>query len=172
MDTSESSTQYDPDDDARPAEPAHKPAHVTADAPRRGWRRWAMDTRPLRRPAYRRLWTSTIVTSVGSQLTAVAVPKQIYDITGSSAWVGCASLAGLVPMVVFALWGGAVADTMDRHGGLGLRHPSGRHGRRSAGGRPHAGPGRRRAGAAALPDLRPAAATGPARQGMLRRRDA
>ena len=54
-----------------------------------------MDTRPLRRPAYRRLWSSTIVTAVGSQLTAVAVPKQIYDMTGSSAWVGIASLAGL-----------------------------------------------------------------------------
>jgi MFS family permease len=73
-----------------------------------------MDTRPLRRPAFRRLWSSTIVTAVGSQLTAVAVPKQIYDITGSSAWVGYASLAGLLPMVVFALWGGAVADTVDR----------------------------------------------------------
>ncbi len=82
--------------------------------PRRGLRRWAMDTRPLRRPAYRRLWSSTIVTAVGSQLTAVAVPKQVYDVTGSSAWVGYASLAGLVPMVVFALWGGAVADSVDR----------------------------------------------------------
>ncbi|MFJ7333294.1 MFS transporter [Streptomyces sp. NPDC101110] len=81
---------------------------------RRGRRRWAMDTRPLRRPAYRRLWGSTAVTAVGSQLTAVAVPKQIYDITGSSAWVGAASLAGLVPLIVFALWGGAIADTMDR----------------------------------------------------------
>ncbi|MFD4789121.1 MFS transporter [Streptomyces sp. NPDC058459] len=84
------------------------------DPPARGWRRWAMDTRPLRIPAYRRLWSSTVVTAVGSQLTAVAVPKQIYDITHSSAWVGYASLAGLVPMVVFALWGGAVADTVDR----------------------------------------------------------
>ncbi|MGC5568664.1 MFS transporter [Streptomyces sp. FR-108] len=82
--------------------------------PRGGWRRWAMDTRPLRRPAYRRLWSSTIVTAVGSQLTAVAVPKQIYDITGSSAWVGYASFAGLLPLVVFALWGGAIADTVDR----------------------------------------------------------
>ncbi|MFF5979070.1 MFS transporter [Streptomyces olindensis] len=100
MDTSESTTgQRDPE-----AEPPR----------RRGWRRWAMDTRPLRRPAYRRLWVSTIVTAVGSQLTAVAVPKQIYDITGSSAWVGAASMAGLVPLIVFALWGGAIADTMDR----------------------------------------------------------
>src|SRR5690349_14072303 len=73
-----------------------------------------MDTRPLRRPAYRRLWSSTIVTAVGSQLTAVAFPKQVYDITGSSAWVGAASLAGLVPLTVFALWGGAIADSMDR----------------------------------------------------------
>ncbi|MFG2942250.1 MFS transporter [Streptomyces sp. NPDC048282] len=104
MDTSESGTQSgtaDPDDTA-------------AAPPRRGWRRWAMDTRPLAVPAYRRLWSSTIVTSVGSQLTAVAVPKQIYDITGSSAWVGAASLAGLLPLIVFALWGGAVADAMDR----------------------------------------------------------
>ncbi|MFF5758674.1 MFS transporter [Streptomyces longwoodensis] len=89
-------------------------AHGPEAPPRRGWRRWAMDARPLGIPAYRRLWTSTIVTAVGSQLTAVAVPKQIYDITGSSAWVGYASLAGLVPMVLFALWGGAVADTVDR----------------------------------------------------------
>ncbi|MFH9661112.1 MFS transporter [Streptomyces sp. NPDC017248] len=89
-------------------------APAAGEPPRRGWRRWAMDTRPLRIPAYRRLWSSTIVTAVGSQLTAVAVPKQIYDITHSSAWVGYASLAGLVPMVAFALWGGAVADTVDR----------------------------------------------------------
>ncbi|MFF9756636.1 MFS transporter [Streptomyces sp. NPDC014344] len=102
MDTSESSTG-----------PRTPEAEREESGPR-GWRRWAMDTRPLRRPAYRRLWASTAVTAVGSQLTAVAVPKQIYDITGSSAWVGTASLAGLLPLIVFALWGGAIADSMDR----------------------------------------------------------
>ncbi|WP_211121867.1 MFS transporter [Streptomyces yatensis] len=85
-----------------------------APPPKAGWRRWVMDTRPLRHRPFRRLWTSTTVTAVGSQLTAVAVPKQIYDITGSSAWVGYASFAGLLPLVVFALWGGVVADRMDR----------------------------------------------------------
>ncbi|MDX3639238.1 MFS transporter [Streptomyces sp. MB09-02B] len=100
-------TQSSAGDDTAPEDDPTAPA-------RSGWRRWAMDTRPLRRPAYRRLWSSTIVTAVGSQLTAVAVPKQIYDITGSSAWVGYASLAGLLPLVVFALWGGAIADTVDR----------------------------------------------------------
>jgi MFS family permease len=72
------------------------------------------DTRPLQHRAFRRLWSSTIVTALGSQLTAVAVPKQIYDITRSSAWVGYASVAGLVPLVIFALWGGAIADSVDR----------------------------------------------------------
>ncbi|MCX4767571.1 MFS transporter [Streptomyces sp. NBC_01275] len=117
MDTSESSTtpEADPDPDSEPdPDPDPEAGPGPQGRARRGWRRWAMDTRPLRRPAFRRLWSSTIVTAVGSQLTAVAVPKQIYDITGSSAWVGYASLAGLVPMVLFALWGGAVADTVDR----------------------------------------------------------
>ena len=76
--------------------------------------RFTIDTRPLRHPAYRRLWSSSLVTAVGSQLTAVAVPKQIYDITGSSEWIGIASFAGLVPLIVFGLWGGAIADAVDR----------------------------------------------------------
>ncbi|MEV5540853.1 MFS transporter [Saccharopolyspora shandongensis] len=73
-----------------------------------------LDTRPLKYPAYRRLWLSNIVTAVGAQFSAVAVPKQLYDITGSSAYVGLAGIFGLVPLLVFGLWGGAIADTVDR----------------------------------------------------------
>jgi MFS family permease len=84
-------------------------------AGRRGpLRRFTIDTRPLRHAPYRRLWNSTVVTSVGSQLTAIAVPYQIYQLTHSSTWVGLASFAGLAPLIVFGLWGGAVADTVDR----------------------------------------------------------
>ncbi|GAA5126318.1 MFS transporter [Pseudonocardia adelaidensis] len=72
------------------------------------------DTRPLRTPAYRRLWTAGIVTVIGAQLSVVAVPAQIYELTGSSAYVGLTGLFGLVPLVVFGLWGGAIADAMDR----------------------------------------------------------
>jgi MFS family permease len=79
-----------------------------------GLRRFVLDTEPLTIRPYRRLWTSTIVTAVGSQLTAVAVPKQIYDVTGSSAYVGLSGLVALVPLIVFALWGGAIADAVDR----------------------------------------------------------
>ncbi|HSP39452.1 MAG TPA: MFS transporter, partial [Frankiaceae bacterium] len=79
-----------------------------------GFRRFVLDTTPLSIRPYRRLWSSTIVTSVGSQLTAVAVPKQIYDLTGSSGYVGLSGLVALVPLIVFALWGGAIADVVDR----------------------------------------------------------
>ncbi len=72
------------------------------------------DTRPLRNAHFRRLWTANIVTVVGAQLTVVAVPAQIYMQTGSSAYVGLTGVFGLVPLVVFGLWGGALADVFDR----------------------------------------------------------
>ncbi|MCX4750720.1 MFS transporter [Kitasatospora sp. NBC_01287] len=73
-----------------------------------------LDPRPLRLPDFRRLYLSSAVTAVGGQLTAFAVPLQLYRLTGSSLWVGLGSSAGLLPMVLAALWGGAVADTADR----------------------------------------------------------
>lgn len=79
-----------------------------------GWRGLLADTRPLREPHFRRLWVASIVTVVGAQLTVVAVPAQLYSMTGSSAYVGLAGVFGLVPLVVFGLWGGALADVFDR----------------------------------------------------------
>lgn len=72
------------------------------------------DTRPLQVLAFRRLWLANIVTVIGAQLTVVAVPAQIYAMTGSSAYVGLTGLFGLVPLIVFGLYGGALADAMDR----------------------------------------------------------
>lgn len=72
------------------------------------------DTRPLRNAHFRRLWVANIVTVVGAQVTVVAVPAQIYQMTGSSAYVGLTGVFGLVPLVVFGLWGGALADVVDR----------------------------------------------------------
>lgn len=72
------------------------------------------DTRPLANPDYRRLFTAQAITVVGAQLTVVAVPAQIYGMTGSSAYVGLTGLFGLVPLVVFGLYGGALADHFDR----------------------------------------------------------
>jgi MFS family permease len=54
------------------------------------------------------------VSFVGYWMTAVAVPVQVYEISRSSFWVGMLGLVGLVPLIVFGLWGGAVADAVDR----------------------------------------------------------
>jgi MFS family permease len=72
------------------------------------------DTTPLRTLAFRRLWGAGVVTSIGAQLTVVAVPVQIYDLTRSSGYVGLTGLFGLVPLLVFGLWGGAIADAVDQ----------------------------------------------------------
>ena len=55
-------------------------------------RRYLADTRPFANPYYRRLWRANIITVVGAQLTVVAVPAQIYALTGSSAYVGLTGL--------------------------------------------------------------------------------
>src|SRR3978361_1583719 len=77
-------------------------------------RSFLADTRPLRNTHFRRLWTANIVTVIGAQLTVVAVPAQIYVLTGSSAYVGLTGVFGLVPLVVFGLWGGPLAGVVDR----------------------------------------------------------
>jgi MFS family permease len=77
-------------------------------------RRVAVDVRPLRHEAFRRLWLGQSVSVVGFQLTGVAVAVEMFDITGSSLWVGLIGVAALVPLVVFGLYGGSVSDAVDR----------------------------------------------------------
>jgi MFS family permease len=90
---------------------------VTTTAPRPTLaflRRHSIDTRPLRHGPYRRLFIGNAVSNFGFQFTAVAVPVQMYALTHSSLYVGLLGLFGLVPLVVFGVWGGAISDTVDR----------------------------------------------------------
>lgn len=74
-----------------------------------------LDLTPLRVSApYRRLLFGDAVSVIGTQITMVAVPIQVYELTGSAAAVGLVGLAGLVPLIVFGLYGGAIADSVDR----------------------------------------------------------
>jgi MFS family permease len=75
---------------------------------------YLVDRRPLHIPAFRRLWTASVVTAVGGSFSVVAVPVQLFTITGSSAAVGLAAAASLVALVGSALWSGALADAGDR----------------------------------------------------------
>ncbi|MEO9220910.1 MAG: MFS transporter, partial [Mycobacteriaceae bacterium] len=75
----------------------------------------ATDIRPLRVSApFRRLWVGNSVAQLGQQMTAVTIAIQVYAITGSSFAVGLVGACALFPLVGFGLYGGAVADSMDR----------------------------------------------------------
>ena len=76
--------------------------------------RQTLDTRPLQIAPFRRLLIGQGTSFIGSMLTQVAVPVQIYTLTRSSLYVGYVGLAGLLPIVVFGLYGGAIADAVDR----------------------------------------------------------
>ena len=67
---------------------------------------------------FRRLFIGQGVSFVGFQLTAVAVPVQMFAVTRSSFWVGLIGLAALLPLVVFGLYGGAISDAVDRRTAL------------------------------------------------------
>jgi MFS family permease len=78
-------------------------------------RRLFVDISPLRRSRdFRWLYSGQLVSVLGSQLTVVAVPFQVYELTHSSLEVGLVSLVQLIPLVFFSLAGGAVADAYDR----------------------------------------------------------
>src|SRR6266566_8058800 len=70
---------------------------------------------PLRKHRdYRLLYTGQLISAFGSMITYVAVPYQVFAITHSSFMVGMLGAAQLIPLLLFALWGGAYADAMDR----------------------------------------------------------
>jgi len=78
------------------------------------WRRLHVDTRPLRRRDFRNLWLGQMVSTIGAEIAVVAVPFQVYELTGSTALVGLLGLASLVPLLFVPLVGGAFADALDR----------------------------------------------------------
>jgi MFS family permease len=73
-----------------------------------------MDVRPLRRPRYRILWGGSLFSMLASQVTIVLVAKLVFDLTGSSLAVGLIAAAELIPLMVMAMVGGAIADAFDR----------------------------------------------------------
>jgi MFS family permease len=74
-----------------------------------------IDLGPLRESrGFRLLFAGEFVEVFGSQLTAVAIPFQVYALTQSSLQVGLVSLAQLVPLIAGALIGGSLGDALDR----------------------------------------------------------
>jgi MFS family permease len=77
--------------------------------------RMLIDRRPLREsPAFRRLWMTTGLSNIGTQMTVFAVTLQVYRLTRSPLAVGGVGLAAAVPAVTVGLLAGSVVDSADR----------------------------------------------------------
>ena len=75
----------------------------------------AVDISPLRNyPDFRRLWSSGLISYFGSMITYVALPFQIKELTNSYIAVGLMGAVELIPLIVFGLYGGVLADRVDR----------------------------------------------------------
>ncbi|MFE3269839.1 MULTISPECIES: MFS transporter [unclassified Streptomyces] len=89
-----------------PAAPDARPSRTRSFLP---------DLAPWRESAdFRRLWLSGLITHFGSSLTFVALPVQMKVLTGSAVAVGAIGAVELVPLIVFGLYGGALADALDK----------------------------------------------------------
>jgi Transmembrane secretion effector len=86
-----------------------------------GFAQLSIDLRPLRGSRdFRLLFWSRLITLLGSQATEVALLLQLKDLTNSPIAVGLLGLAELGALVVFGLWGGVLADRIDRRRLMGI----------------------------------------------------
>lgn len=75
----------------------------------------AIDLSPLKKyPDFRNLWTAGLISYLGSMITYVALPFHLKEITGSYLAVGILGVIEIVPLIIFGLYGGVLADTVDR----------------------------------------------------------
>lgn len=69
---------------------------------------------PLRHRDFRLFWTGLLLSSVGSQFTQVAMAWQIYELTNSPLQIGLIGLVRAVPQMIILVFGGLLADAMNR----------------------------------------------------------
>jgi MFS family permease len=75
----------------------------------------AVDIGALREsPAFRRLWTGQLISTIGRQITTVAVPYQVFLLTRSPLAVGAIGIAQAVPLIVVSIGAGPISDRFDR----------------------------------------------------------
>jgi MFS family permease len=73
-----------------------------------------VDLSPLRRRDFRLLYLGQFVSFFGSMMSYVALPFVVYRATKSTLLLGLLGVIQLVPSVIGGLFGGALADAVDR----------------------------------------------------------
>jgi MFS family permease len=77
--------------------------------------KFAIDISPLKKyPDFRNLWASGLISYLGSMVTYVAIPFQIKELTNSYVAVGIVGAIEIIPLILFGLYGGVLADYVDR----------------------------------------------------------
>ena len=77
--------------------------------------KFAIDLTPLKKyPDFRNLWSAGLISYFGSMITYVALPFQLKELTGSYIAVGALGVVELVPLIIFGLYGGVLADSVNR----------------------------------------------------------
>ena len=75
----------------------------------------SIDLTPLKKyPDFRNLWAAGLISYLGSMITYVAIPFQIKELTNSYLAVGIVGVIELVPLIIFGLYGGVLADSVNR----------------------------------------------------------
>ena len=78
-------------------------------------RKYAIDLSPLRKYRdFKLLFTAGLFSYFGSMITFVALPFQVKELTGSFWAVGLIGVVEIIPLIVFGLYGGVLADYLDR----------------------------------------------------------
>lgn len=69
---------------------------------------------PLRYSQFRSLWAANVLSASGSFIQTVAGSWLMFELTGSSTWVGLMVSSSLLPLFFLSLTAGALADKFDR----------------------------------------------------------
>ncbi len=68
----------------------------------------------LRHRDFRLLWAAEMLSTLGTQVQRVAIIWHVFEITGDPLQLGLLGLVRFLPILLFGLWGGVVADQRDR----------------------------------------------------------
>jgi MFS family permease len=78
-------------------------------------RKYAIDLSPLKKYRdFKLLFSAGLFSYFGSMITFVALPFQVKELTGSFWAVGLIGVVEIIPLIVFGLYGGVLADYIDR----------------------------------------------------------
>ena len=89
-------------------------AAATAAFPDQRDREFPQIIRALRNPNFRLFWSGNFLSNIGTWMQNVAQGWLVLSLTGSAFWLGVVGFAGSIPFLMFTLFGGVIADRVNK----------------------------------------------------------